>query len=72
MQEWRSVVTNLYLNEENIWRRCNRGAIAEQIIDEIKSASLFCYFQSFISKKSDFPYQNFHWQTLKLNSAGFC
>jgi len=31
------VVTNLDLNAENIWRLYNRGAIVEQVIDEIKN-----------------------------------
>ena len=31
------VVTNLHLNAENIWRLYNRGAIVEQVIDEIKN-----------------------------------
>ena len=39
MQEGRYevVVTNLHLNAENIWRLYNRGAIVEQVIDEIKN-----------------------------------
>jgi hypothetical protein len=31
------VVTNLHLNAENVWRLYNRGAIVEQVIDEIKN-----------------------------------
>ena len=31
------VVTNLHLHAENIWRLYNRGAIVEQVIDEIKN-----------------------------------
>ena len=31
------VVTNLHLNAENIWRLYNRGAVVEQVIDEIKN-----------------------------------
>ena len=31
------VVTNLRLNAENIWRLYNKGAIVEQVIDEIKN-----------------------------------
>ena len=31
------VVTNLHLNAENIWRLYNRGAIVEQVIEEIKN-----------------------------------
>jgi hypothetical protein len=31
------VVTNLHLNAENIWRLYNKGAIVEQVIDEIKN-----------------------------------
>ncbi|MEJ2475713.1 MAG: IS1380 family transposase [Desulfobacterales bacterium] len=31
------VVTNLHLKAENIWRLYNRGAVVEQVIDEIKN-----------------------------------
>jgi hypothetical protein len=31
------VVTNLHLNAESIWRLYNRGAVVEQVIDEIKN-----------------------------------
>ena len=31
------VVTNLHLNAENIWHLYNRGAVVEQVIDEIKN-----------------------------------
>lgn len=31
------VATNLHLNAENIWRLYNRGAVVEQIIDELKN-----------------------------------
>jgi hypothetical protein len=31
------VVTNLHLNAETIWRLYNRGAVVEQLIDEIKN-----------------------------------
>jgi hypothetical protein len=31
------VVTNLHLNAENIWRLYNRGAVVEQVIDELKN-----------------------------------
>ena len=30
-------VTNLHLNAETIWRLYNRGAVVEQVIDEIKN-----------------------------------
>lgn len=31
------VVTNLKLNAENIWRLYNKGAVVEQVIEEIKN-----------------------------------
>jgi hypothetical protein len=34
---YEEVVTNLHLNAENIWRLYNRGAVVEQVIDEIKN-----------------------------------